>query len=800
MDPLSLSASLIAVLQITGSLISFCYDYRQGVKHASKEIVQISDELNSLRDILDSLLKIAERAESNGFSQLSTFELLLKDDGPLFVCKTELEKLRGKLEKGGVGGSEGWRAVRERLVWPLKEGEVRKTLVVLDRLKSTLALGLSADQTNLVLNLTNRIENQFADQTTRDIYRWLAAPDPFPTHSATLKKHQPNTGTWFITSKQYVDWYLGNDAFLWLYGIPGSGKTVLCSTIVEHLMTQVQQHPKIALAYFYFDFNGDLNGALKSLISQLSAQSSNVPRPLKTLYEELSTKTSTSPTDDVLLECFRNILLSFHHIYIVFDALDEAARNTEVLSFISTIKAWKYQRLRLLVTSRRLAEIEDVLSPLVSGRMCLQDNLSARNDIRYFISEKIEHDKIMSKWPQDIRDQIESKLTQEGDGMFRWVVCQLDMFRKCMSVSAIRKAMKTLPKSLDETYERILQQIDVDHQSEVSKILQALTVAVKRLNVEELVEILAIDIDSDLPCFDEDSRLLNPEIILSICSSLVTKFEPRSGQDEELKTKWKRDLPSQESGSSSPAVKLAHASVADYLTQSTTSPFHFTQYTARQFMAQACLAYLLNPEFSQGHEQKLLKSRYRKYPFLRHLTLNWPRYVNREPGDPDDYLAPRTRKLLRAFLETHKLEHGGNFAFWLGMMMPSAIGKESFVLRTHPLYYAASFGLEDIVRIILDTEPDIDINALGGRAHATALHVACYREHYKVAKLLLERGADPDIPNVLGESPLYWARPNNPDGNMVELLLEHGANSAGRKKWSSVNNMPVEVPTVLCLR
>lgn len=147
MDPLSLSASLIAVLQITGSLISFCYDYRQGVKHASKEIVQISDELNSLRDILDSLLKIAERAESNGFSQLSTFELLLKDDGPLFVCKTELEKLRGKLEKGGVGGSEGWRAVRERLVWPLKEGEVRKTLVVLDRLKSTLALGLSADQT-----------------------------------------------------------------------------------------------------------------------------------------------------------------------------------------------------------------------------------------------------------------------------------------------------------------------------------------------------------------------------------------------------------------------------------------------------------------------------------------------------------------------------------------------------------------------------------------------------------------------------------------------------------------------------
>lgn len=182
-------------------------------------------------------------------------------------------------------------------------------------------------------------------------------------------------------------------------------------------MTQVQQHPKIALAYFYFDFNGDLTGALKSLIAQLSTQSNDVPRPLTDLYESLHLKTSTSPTDDALLECFRNILLSFHHVYIVFDALDEAARNEEVLSFISTIKAWKYQRLRLLVTSRQLADIEDVLSPLASGRMCLQDSQAARGDIKYFVSEKIEHDKIMSKWPQNIRTDIELKLTREGDGM-----------------------------------------------------------------------------------------------------------------------------------------------------------------------------------------------------------------------------------------------------------------------------------------------------------------------------------------------------------------------------------------------
>lgn len=61
--------------------------------------------------------------------------------------------------------------------------------------------------------------NSSTDQTRRDIYQWLAAPDPILIHAATLKKHQPNTGAWFLTSNQYEEWYLGNGSFLWLYGI-----------------------------------------------------------------------------------------------------------------------------------------------------------------------------------------------------------------------------------------------------------------------------------------------------------------------------------------------------------------------------------------------------------------------------------------------------------------------------------------------------------------------------------------------------------------------------------------------------
>ena len=144
MDPLSITGTLIAVLQITSTVISICYDYRQGVKHSSREVVQLSDELNSLKDVLDALLRLVEKSESSNPASLSTFELLAKPDGPLLTCQSELERLKAELEP-----ETGWRAVRQSLVWPLKEGEMRKALGSLERLKSTMQLTLSAEQASV---------------------------------------------------------------------------------------------------------------------------------------------------------------------------------------------------------------------------------------------------------------------------------------------------------------------------------------------------------------------------------------------------------------------------------------------------------------------------------------------------------------------------------------------------------------------------------------------------------------------------------------------------------------------------
>jgi ankyrin repeat domain-containing protein 50 len=77
MDPLSVTASAIAIIQISGTIISLCYDYRSRVKNATKEASRIVNELNGLRSVIDSLLLLLED-ESEKSSQNSALISLRK--------------------------------------------------------------------------------------------------------------------------------------------------------------------------------------------------------------------------------------------------------------------------------------------------------------------------------------------------------------------------------------------------------------------------------------------------------------------------------------------------------------------------------------------------------------------------------------------------------------------------------------------------------------------------------------------------------------------------------------------------
>jgi len=79
----------------------------------------------------------------------------------------------------------------------------------------------------------------------------------------------------------------------------------------------------------------------------------------------------------------------------------------------------------------------------------------------------------------------------------------------------LKKTLASLPpsKSLDTTYDRILQNIDGMYCQAALQILRWLAYSPRPLTLEETAEVAAIDVDSD-PQFDETNRLPDPFDIL----------------------------------------------------------------------------------------------------------------------------------------------------------------------------------------------------------------------------------------------------------------------------------------------
>ena len=113
----------------------------------------------------------------------------------------------------------------------------------------------------------------------------------------------------------------------------------------------------------------------------------------------------------------------------------------------------------------------------------------------------------------------------------------METLRRCIKPSALRKALASLPKTLDDTYERILCNIDQDHAEDALKVLQWLAFSARPLGIQEVAEATAITLN-DSPLFDPEDRLRDHTDILAICSSLITvssrpinlPFEPSSAE------------------------------------------------------------------------------------------------------------------------------------------------------------------------------------------------------------------------------------------------------------------------------
>ena len=112
---------------------------------------------------------------------------------------------------------------------------------------------------------------------------------------------------------------------LWLSGIPGSGKTILASSLVEE--TAQASNPSRALAYFYCDYK-DVEKqkpvqVLGSLAAQLARQNESAFAILQEFYDTCHPQDRIiNPELSMLTDKLRAITNCFDDVSIIVDGLD----------------------------------------------------------------------------------------------------------------------------------------------------------------------------------------------------------------------------------------------------------------------------------------------------------------------------------------------------------------------------------------------------------------------------------------------------------------------------------------------
>lgn len=97
------------------------------------------------------------------------------------------------------------------------------------------------------------------------------------------------------------------------------------------------------------------------------------------------------------------------------------------------------------------------------------------------------------------------------------------------------------------------------------------------------------------------------------------------------------------------------------------------------------------------------------------------------------------------------------------------------------LQKAVVSGKCEKVKNLLNTNKELDINAIYSTSCATLLHIAACKNDVTMCNLLIDRGADINAKNDNGETPLHLAAYNGYT-NICKLLIDKGAN-VNAKQW-----------------
>ena len=150
MDPLSFTASLIAVVGLAGTVAKTCKSYIDGIKNHPREIRLIYIEVTSLSSLLDGLNVLRE----DDYEDAKIIRQLQGNNGPLQGCQETIREISDLLDLSSVSSTSGGRSTKRRrlmtklptldqLAWPFRKDDAVSLLKRIATHKHTINVALT---------------------------------------------------------------------------------------------------------------------------------------------------------------------------------------------------------------------------------------------------------------------------------------------------------------------------------------------------------------------------------------------------------------------------------------------------------------------------------------------------------------------------------------------------------------------------------------------------------------------------------------------------------------------------------
>ena len=265
--------------------------------------------------------------------------------------------------------------------------------------------------------LHERQDNREHREEHQAIVDWLTPIDYALQQSDFINRRQEGTGQWLLDSDEFQRWLDKKQQTLFCPGIPGAGKTMITSIVVDNLGTKFESDGTIAIAYLYCNFRQQKDqkpaDLLASVLGQLVQGQPSVPNSTKILYERHRAK-RTRPSFSEISQVLQSTMASYSRTFIVIDALDECGTSDggwrKFLSEIFNLQA--KTGASLFATSRFIPNITEEFKGSPSLEIRANDK-----DVRGYLDGQMSQLRPFVLRNPDLQEEIKAEIVKAVNGM-----------------------------------------------------------------------------------------------------------------------------------------------------------------------------------------------------------------------------------------------------------------------------------------------------------------------------------------------------------------------------------------------